>query len=74
MEACSICKKRLAEFVCDMPKFRAIVRHRETTTPYTITCDRHICKQCALTNGNGVHICKKCAKDLKEGFKWKSTE
>lgn len=74
MEACQICGKRLAEYACDMPKFRTFTRHRETCTSHTVICDRHICKRCSLTNGNDVHICKICAKELKEGFKWKSTE
>jgi len=74
VEACKICGKRLAEYACDMPKFRSITRIHNEVIVDTHVCDRHICKQCALSNGNDIHICKICAKELKEGFKWKVSE
>lgn len=74
-EICTICRKRKAEYLCDMPTGRAKMLHLKKPNGvtdyensfkwYTITCDRAICKECAIEIGNDIHFCKKCMKKIK---------
>lgn len=73
--ACSICHKRKAEILCDMPRSRGKTLHIKKpngVTDYensfkwtTSTCDRPICKECAVEVGGDIHFCKACVAKLK---------
>lgn len=75
-QRCSICHKRKAEYLCDMPTARVKLLHikRENgVTDYansfkwtTLTCDRKVCKECTVEVGADIHFCKRCIKKLKE--------
>lgn len=73
-ERCEICRKKKAEFLCDMPKGRAKMLHiknpdgttdyKNSFKSYMRTCDKRICSKCALDLGNDVHFCKNCVKQI----------
>jgi len=65
---CSICCKRPAKYLCDMPI--GIIKHMHLTKDnsfkeYTITCDKPICEKCAIEVNRGIHFCKRCFEKLK---------
>ena len=75
-ERCDICRKRKAEFLCDMPEGRILtlhIRKLDGSTDYensykwiTTTCDAKICKECAVEVGNDIHFCMKCFERIKK--------
>ncbi len=72
---CSICKKRKATILCDMPTSRVHNLHlrnddnstdyKNSFKQYTETCDSPVCEKCALEVGGDIHFCKLCADKLK---------
>ena len=74
-ERYQICRKRKAEFLCDMPVGRMRTLHfknDDVTTDYensfkwlTNTCDKSICSKCATEIAGDIHFCKKCIEKLK---------
>lgn len=74
--SCSICHKRQAKLLCDMPISRTknlhlklpngLTDYENSFKEYTSTCDRAICEKCAVEVGDGLHFCKKCISELKE--------
>lgn len=75
-ERCDICRKKKAEFLCDMPTFRSKMLHLKKengVTDYensfkwtTHTCDRKICRECAVEVGGDIHFCKCCMDKLRQ--------
>ena len=75
-ELCSICHKREATLLCDFPIGRTKTFHMKLPNgltdynnsfkEYTITCNRPICKECAVNIGNGLHFCKDCYERLRK--------
>lgn len=73
-ERCEICRKKKAEFLCDMPKGRAKMLHiknpdgttdyKNSFKSYMRTCDKRICDKCAVYLGNDIHFCKNCVKQI----------
>ena len=73
---CSICNKRKATLLCDMPKQQIMHFHvklpigetdfKNSFKKTTITCDNPICEKCATQVGAGIHFCKSCVTTLKE--------
>lgn len=74
-DRCDICHKRKVEFLCDMPTFRSKMLHLKKengVTDYensfkwiTHTCDRKICRKCAVEVGGDIHFCKCCMDKLR---------
>lgn len=77
-ELCSICRKRQAKFLCDMPVSRVKNLHlklpdgstdyENSFREYTETCDKAVCERCSVEIGNGIHFCKKCIGKLKHSI------
>ena len=75
IKICSICHKRQAKYLCDMPVGRIKTSHLKKSngvTDYensfkwsTYTCDREICEECAISLGNDIHFCKECMERIK---------
>lgn len=75
-QICVICRKKKAEFLCDMPtnRMQPLHLHKENgVTDYensfkwfTVTCDNPICKECAIEVGNDIHFCIGCADRFKK--------
>lgn len=73
-ERCEICRKKKAEFLCDMPKGRTKILHiknpdgttdyKNSFKNYMRTCDKRICDKCAVDLGNDVHFCKDCMEKI----------
>lgn len=76
---CHYCGKP-AQFLCDMP----VARHRwaghpprsemergNTTMDWTQTCDKPVCKECAIALSEDVHICSDCAERVTSRMKYK---
>lgn len=73
-ERCDVCHKRKAEYLCDMPINRSHPLHLRVggKTDYqnsfkwiTNTCDKKICKECAVDMSGDIHFCKDCIKRIK---------
>lgn len=74
-ERCNICRKKKAEFLCDMPtgRMRTLhIKNEDGTTDYensfkwiTVTCDKNICRNCSIEIAGDIHFCKKCVEKLK---------
>jgi hypothetical protein len=73
---CSICKKRQATLLCDMPMGKiknlhiklpnGLTDYENSYKEYMDTCDREICDKCAVEVNPGVHFCKICMSKLKD--------
>ena len=73
-QKCSICHKKQATLLCDMPDGRVKTMHMrksDGTTDYensfkeyTKTCDKAICVDCAVEVNPGIHFCKHCMSKL----------
>lgn len=68
---CSICGKRQATFLCDMPIGRIKNLHikndnKNSFKGWTVTCDRAVCEKCAIEVNSGIHFCKHCLSKLKD--------
>ena len=71
---CSICGKRQATILCDMPKGSVKNLHwknsdgttdyKNSFKEYTKTCDREVCEKCCKEVGHDRHICKICIEEL----------
>ena len=55
---CSVCHVRQARCLCDFPvgKIRPVDHHG--------TCDRPLCRECAIHLAGDIHICPDCAERL----------
>jgi hypothetical protein len=75
LHACSICHKRQATILCDMPTGRIKTMHmrlpngltdyENSFKEYTTTCDKAVCEECATEINPGVHFCCECLLKLK---------
>jgi len=67
---CSICGKRQATVLCDMPIGSSKTMHmpniEDSFKEETITCDRHVCNRCCKEVGHNRHICRMCIEKLKD--------
>lgn len=67
-ELCQDCMQEEAEFLCDMPStptFMHIFVNGYRKLEITDTCDRQICKKCAIEIVHNRHCCKRCAERIK---------
>ena len=62
---CTICHKRQAKLLCDMPTGIISTTSRKFGT-FTATCDKEICSECAVEVRGGIHFCKDCVSKLKQ--------
>lgn len=66
-ELCQDCMQRKAEFLCDMPSeptYMHIFVNGYRKLEITDTCDRQICKKCAIEIVKNRHCCKRCAERI----------
>jgi hypothetical protein len=75
-QSCTICHKRQATLLCDMPIGRiknlhwklpnGLTDYDNSFKEYTKTCDKPICEKCSKEVNQGVHFCKICLSKLKD--------
>ena len=64
---CAFCGRREAAYLCDCPTDRVIIFDGEKGDGIdveTLTCDRHICADCATQVGRDIHFCPRCMEKL----------
>lgn len=75
--SCSICHKRQATLLCDMPLGlektmhmrleNGLTDYENSFKEFTITCDKPICEKCAVEVNPEIHFCKSCIEGMKGG-------
>lgn len=66
-ELCEDCMKSKAEYLCDMPSsptFYHVYVNGYRRLKVINTCDRQICKNCAIEIVPNRHCCKQCAETI----------